>query len=254
MTDRVSIVKNKQTDVPEISKLNFRHIFEITLLILVCGFCLKYFVLNLSMIASNSMLPTLQKGDLVFISRMQWFIGAPGEFSGSSISGFRLWYKTINKGEVIAFKPDAELNKGGFSRNDILVKRVCGIPGDFVVKDNFTYHLSFGQDSRSGNIYKIPGKNTSIELNVSNIEFYRPYIESEGSKVSISEQKIIINGTLANSYKFKHNYYFMAGDNADLSYDSRYFGIVPSTGIVGKPLFILWNKKEGISSFFKSIK
>lgn len=49
---------------------------------------------------------------------------------------------------------------------------------------------------------------------------------------------VYINGEAADSYTFKMDYYFMAGDNRDNSADSRAWGFVPKDHIVGKPLFI----------------
>ena len=55
---------------------------------------------------------------------------------------------------------------------------------------------------------------------------------------------ITVNGkTLKalNKYILKHNYYFFMGDNRDSSYDSRFWGFVPDTQILGTPLFAVLN-------------
>ena len=59
-----------------------------------------------------------------------------------------------------------------------------------------------------------------------------------------NNEDIIINGkTLKdmNRYVLKNNYYFFMGDNRDSSYDSRFWGFVPDTQILGTPLFALIN-------------
>ena len=42
-------------------------------------------------------------------------------------------------------------------------------------------------------------------------------------------------------YILKHDYYFFMGDNRDSSYDSRFWGFVPDSQILGTPLFALVN-------------
>ena len=54
------------------------------------------------------------------------------------------------------------------------------------------------------------------------------------------------NGRLLRQHRFRHNYYYMAGDNVMNSCDSRYWGAVPEEYIVGVVTVTLNKKSKGI--------
>jgi signal peptidase I len=69
----------------------------------------------------------------------------------------------------------------------------------------------------------------------------------------VEADSIYINGELVNSYTFKMDYYFMLGDNRHNSLDSRYWGFVPHSHVVGSPS-IIWLSKDKYKSFPSNIR
>ncbi len=94
----------------------------------------------------------------------------------------------------------------------------------------------------------VPSKGMTLPVDTVTFRRYRQIIEREtGLGVERRDGRVWLGDRELVSYTFKENYYFMAGDNAVMSMDSRYWGLVPEDFIVGRAAFILWSKnKNGI--------
>ncbi|MBA0884783.1 signal peptidase I [Flavobacterium undicola] len=103
----------------------------------------------------------------------------------------------------------------------------------------------------------IPKKGMEIQLNPDNFMLYEKIIRLfEKSIITEKNGTYFINGKRATAYKFKLNYYFMMGDNRKGTIDSRRWGFLPETNIIGKVQCILFSNFNGIdcSKCLKSIE
>lgn len=102
----------------------------------------------------------------------------------------------------------------------------------------------------------VPKAGVTIPLNLENLPTYKRIITIyEGHDLEVRGKEIYIDGKSADSYTFEMDYYFMMGDNRNSSQDSRFWGFVPETHIVGKPWFIwLSTDKYASGGFFDKIR
>ncbi len=91
----------------------------------------------------------------------------------------------------------------------------------------------------------LPQEGLTIQLDSRNIDLYRRVIDVyEGHDLQEENGSIFIDGKESTSYTFELDYYWMMGDNRHRSADSRMWGFVPSTHVVGRASFIWFSKQN----------
>lgn len=93
--------------------------------------------------------------------------------------------------------------------------------------------------------FLIPKKGMTIQLNSTTYMLYEKAMNVfEKSAVSQEKGFYYCAGKKITGYKFKLNYYFMMGDNRKETMDSRSWGFLPETNIIGKVQCILFSNKN----------
>lgn len=147
---------------------------------------------------------------------------------------------TIAKlGNIVEIRPNIDVYPPDFPDSQLMI---FPFTGDFKwTRDNF------------GPLW-IPKAGATVELSAENLPLYQRIITSyEKNTLEVKDSTIFINGKAASSYTFKMDYFFMMGDNRHNSLDSRYWGFVPESHVVGTPS-VVWFSKDSNKTFPKNIR
>ncbi len=184
-------------------------------------------------IPSGSMMPTLDVGDFILVSKFSYGIRLP-----------QLHMKVLDlgspqRGDIVVFRPP-------WAPGEDWIKRVVGLPGDRVVVKGEKVWIN-GQlvnDRTVGPYRSSRGNLESAYLERNNAAVLDEHLGRVDHK--ILEMPDINSSPLgAPGVPNAHNpeivpagCYFVMGDNRDNSEDSRYHGCVPEDALVGKAEFI----------------
>lgn len=258
--------------------------------ILIATF-IKVFFIDIYRITSISMEPALFPGDLILVSKMSYgarLLKPAPFFKQKKIEYFRTkGWNRIKKGDEFVFNyPDYYSYSDSFPNiyGTCLVKRCFALPGDCVLIKNekignekisneesggfqhgsnlFPYDSSFNWSLGNYGPLYVPAKGQSMELTKKNVYWYKDILRYENPKARIKDSSLIINAESIFQYTFRHNYYFMLGDNFYNSQDSRYWGLVPEENVIGKAVIVLFSidqNESGLNKirwkrFFKVVK
>ena len=153
---------------------------------LLIALVLKVAVVESFSIPSESMHPTLQRGDRVLVNKLAYLA------------------HEIRRGDVIVFKRPADAPAAGPNAPADLIKRVIGLPGETVT-------------TRDGIVY-IDGR--ALE---------EPYLPKDTTTLGLDDGVTIPAGKV-----------FVMGDNRGNSADSRVFGPISTSTVIGRAFARVW--------------
>jgi len=196
-----------------------RFLFPVVLIV----FVLRGFIAEPFRIPSGSMLPTLEIGDFILVSKFSYGVRLPV-----------LNKKLINigdpqRGDVVVFR---------YPENPSIdyIKRVVGVPGDKIAYYN---KLLYVNDQPQ----------VQVDKGVYNVDSYGKYSHL-GENLNSVKHDILVNPFIQSAdfiIEVPTGHYFVMGDNRDNSRDSRAWGFVPDENLVGRAFFVWmnWNGKQG---------
>lgn len=211
-----------------------RSFFPIFLIVLL----LRSFLFEPFKIPSGSMMPTLLIGDFILVNKFEYGLRLP-------VIHTKIWENKLpDRGDIVVFR----YPKDGKTP---YIKRVIGLPGDKVVyKNNVLYINDVAASQEMIEQYKPVGtwkKENSNQVNIMSLE-----------KLSGIEHNILdrenYSGLLSGPFEIRvpKGQYFVMGDNRDNSADSRAWGFLPESHLMGEAFMIWMNwdwENDGVIDF-----
>jgi signal peptidase I len=193
---------------------------------------LRAFVVEPFKIPSGSMIPTLAIGDQIFVNKYVYGIRVP-------LTSMRLVdFSLPQRGEVIVFIcPNPP--------NEDYIKRVVGLPGDQIAVHNGILYLNGAAVQTEPT-----GSNEFVDRDPASGRWYTfeaaTYTETIDGRahVVIHDRAVIRSGADFGPAVVPDDTVFVMGDNRDHSFDSRAWGPVPLSSILGRSLFVWWSWGE----------
>ena len=97
----------------------------------------------------------------------------------------------------------------------------------------------------------IPKAGATVAMDRTAFVLYRKLIEWEqGATLTYRDSTVYLNNDPIRHYRFRKNYYFVAGDKGENSQDSRYWGMLPEEYIVGRAARI-WRSTDPYTGRFR---
>ena len=193
-----------------------RSFFPVLLFVLI----IRSFIFEPFRIPSGSMMPTLVKGDYIFVKKFEYGLRLPVLETKFIETG------EPQRGDVVVFRLPADPSIN-------YIKRVIGLPGDKI-------------EYRRQQLF-INGELVMVENDTADALAGRAprYRETLGDREHAVLLERIGNNSGDGSYIVPDGHYFMMGDNRDRSKDSRFIGFIPESHLVGEAVRI-WMHMDGL--------
>jgi signal peptidase I len=191
--------------------------------VILIVFLLRSFLVEPFRIPSGSMLPGLLPGDFILVNKFAYGVRLP------IINTKVINLGDIRRGDVVVFRypRDPSIN---------YIKRLVGLPGDKIV---FKNRQLFVNDSE---IALVPKGEFKFQETLGGISTYKRYLENlaglEHDVIYTVTENDSENDDQVLEITVPAGQYFVMGDNRDRSNDSRYWGFVPDSNLVGEAFYI----------------
>lgn len=253
-TDKVEApsIKSKKMAPPKNIFFEYFEPFVVTLIMAIFGMT---FVIQAVTVPTGSMQNTILVGDYLLVNKFIFNAGGnPLPF---------LPQRDIKRGDIIVFKyPGNKLNPENDAKRGIIpyqinyVKRVIGLPGETVEFRNNEVFIN--GKLLPENRYIGDAENQMSALTAKEADSIKPDAAYDVYYSERTMKHVLDGNSLGTDHysfgvkdrpmKVPEHSFFVMGDSRDNSEDSRFWGFVPRSLIVGRAMFVYWSCDRGASN------
>jgi signal peptidase I len=210
--------QKEHQETPAKQENTLREYFVTTVVCTIFALFVTTFVVHPMTVPTPSMEPTILVGDRLLIDKFSF---RNGYKRGIPLAPER----DIKRGDIVVFK---------FPNNPdtLYVKRAIGLPGEELEIRGGTVHIN---GSPLDEPYKVHRDSALDEGRNFPHDPHRGDRRDNTNPITIPDDS-----------------YFVMGDNRDDSADSRYFGFLPRSHIVGRPLVVFWSYEDSSDAYLKT--
>lgn len=201
--------------------LKFVMALIVTILLMLAFRALAFTVYT---VRGTALEPCFTDGDRVLVNRWSYGLRTGG---GGMFSYSRWAAAPVGRGDLVVFNNPADTSRH-VARRKAMAYYCTGVPGDTV---------------RAGKaLIAVPGKGEPCRVTEANARLLcMLYNRFEGRSASVSGGRLIVDGKETRCAVFRNDYYWFSSGRRDDTSDSRTFGLVPETHIIGKVQMLLYS-------------
>ena len=172
--------------------------------------------------------------DSIALDVMKYYVKRCIAVPGDTLEIRGGWYRIRGVDETLG-NPAAQ--------REIALLPDSGAPG--VVMETYPWDKELGWTVKEFGPLPVPRRGQTVWMDSTACRLYHTLVSWEQKRPLRTDSlgRVLLGDSVITSYTFCENYYFVGGDKARNSQDSRYWGLLPEPYIVGRAWRVWWSEE-----------